>query len=147
MLPCRMTENPDMAPIGERAYYLSLALDARRALNAIRGFSRGSEPSDELKDSLRSATESLRAIAAHESLYAKLSPEHYVQFEEIQTLREVSSSIDCVALLRTLESLLSEDSSAAAAADLTSARKFFRALESRALHHYYDPGSHETVMA
>lgn len=147
MPPHQMTENLDMAPVGERAYYLSLALDARRALNAIRGFTRGSEPSDELKDSIRSATESLRALAAHESLYANLSPERYVQFEEIQTLREVSSSIDCAVLIRTLESLLSENSSAAAAADLTSARKFFRALESRALHHYYDPASRDTVMA
>lgn len=143
----QIMENLDMAPLGERVYYLSLALDARCALNAIRASARGGELSDELKNSIRSATESLRALSEQRSLYANLSPDHCVQFEEIQTLWEVSSSIDSVALIRSLESLGSESSSATTAADLNAVRKFFRALESRALHHYYDPASRDTVMA
>lgn len=147
MPPSLVVENCDMALTGERVHYLSLALDARRALNAIRAAGHGGEPPRELRDSIRAATESLRALSAHESLYAKLSPDYYVQYEEIQTLREVSSSIDTEPLIQSLESLLGETAGAATPEDLGAARKFFRALESRALHHYYDPASRETIMA
>jgi hypothetical protein len=142
-----LADNCDMAQVGERVYYLSLALDARRALNAIRAATRGSETSGELRDSIRAATESLRALSARESLYAKLSPDFYVQFEEIQTLREVSSSIDSMALIQSLESLLTNEVATPTPGDLSAARKFFRALESRALHHYYDPSSRYAAMA
>ncbi len=122
-------ENSDMVAIGERVHYLSLALDARRALNAI-----------------RAATESLEILSTHADLYAKHSPEHYNQYEEIQILREVSSSLDPEPLIESLKSLLSGVTERATSNDLMVARKFFRALESRALHSYNDPTSTDTVM-
>lgn len=140
-------ENNEMVAVGERVYYLSLALDARRALNAIRAASKGNVRPGELQDSIRAATQSLKALTTNADLYANLSPSHYVQYEEIQTLREVMSPMDPVPLVQSLDSLLSENVNAPTTKDLDSARKFFRALESRALHHYNDPASGDAFMA
>jgi hypothetical protein len=135
-----------MVAIGERVHYLSLALDARRALNAIRAADREEQCTTELQDSIRAATESLELLSTHAELYAKHAPEHYSRYEEIQTLREVSSSIDASSLLRSLKLLLSADTGRTRN-DLQVARKFFRALESRALHHYNDPASADTMLS
>ena len=97
----------DMVAMGERVHYLSLALDARRALNAIRVADKGIEGADELRASIRAATESLEVMLSGADLYANLSPKHYVQYEEIQTLREVSSSFNSGHLLQSLKSLSS----------------------------------------
>lgn len=140
-------ESCDMVAVGERVHYLSLALDARRALNAIRAADKGKERTDELRDSIRAATESLEILATHADLYAKLSPDHYVQYEEIQTLREVSSSLDPESLIRSLRSLLTVGAGKPSTEDVSQARRFFRALESRALHHYNDPASSDLFMA
>ncbi len=136
-----------MVAMGERVHYLSLALDARRALNAIRAAGKGSERTNELRESIRAATESLDMLRTHSDLYAKLSPDHYVQYEEIQTLREVSSSLDPDSLLQSLKSLLASGDEKPSAEDLGLARRFFRALESRALHHYNDPASSDAFAA
>jgi len=136
-----------MAAAGERVHYLSLALDARRALNAIRAADRGDGRTDELRDSIRAATESLEILETHRDLYANLTPNHYVQYEEIQTLREVSSSIDPGSLIQSLKSLLTDGAGKPPAEDLGLARKFFRGLESRALHHYNEPTSGDVFMA
>jgi hypothetical protein len=147
MMPlCEELESVGMAIVGDRVHYLSLALDARRALNAIRAVNGGREDLSELRDSIRAATESLEILSTHGNLYAKHSPDHYIQYEQIQTLREASSSIDPGPLLQSLKSLLSTEARAPIAADIDSARKFFRALESRALHHYNDPGSGDVLM-
>jgi len=92
-----------------------------------------------LRDSIRAATESLEILEAHQDLYANLTPDHYVQYEEIQTLREVSSSFEPGPPIQVLRSLLSGGDDMPTSGDLSLARKFFRALESRALHHYNDP--------
>jgi hypothetical protein len=140
-------ENSDMVAMGERVHYLSLALDARRALNAIRAADKGSERTDELRESIRAATESLDLLRTHADLYAKFSPEHYVQLEEIQTLREASSSLDPDSLIQSLKSLLASGEEKPSVEDLGLARQFFRALESRALHHYNDPTSSDAFAA
>ena len=134
-----------MVAAGERGHYLSLALDARRALNALRAAEKNGEQLAELRDSIRAAAESLRTIAAHADLYAKHSPPRYTQYEEIQTLREVSSSFTTSPLLPSLTSLLTTEKPTRD--DLELARKFFRALESRALHHYNEPLSSEYLTA
>lgn len=144
MMPLNaLQENSDMVAVGERVHYLSLALDARRALNAIRAADRGNEDADELRASIRAATESLEILLSGADLYANLSPEHYVQYEEIQTLREVTSSFEVAPLVQSLRSLLSGGTGRPSVEEIGSARKFFRALESRALHHYNDPASSE----
>jgi hypothetical protein len=148
MMPFKaLGENCDMTAIGERVHYLSLALDARRALNAIRAADKGNGRTDELRNSIRAATESLEILSTRADLYAKLSPGHYVQYEEIQTLREVSSSFEPGPPIEVLRSLLSGGEDMPTSGDLGLARKFFRALESRALHHYNDPISSDTFMA
>ena len=136
-----------MVAVGERVYYLSLALDARRALNAIRAASKGNLRGEELQDSIRAATQSLEALSTNGDLYANLSPSHYFQYEEIQTLREVMSPMDPVSLVQSLKSLLADNVEAPTTEALDSARKFFRALESRAMHHYNDPASSDAFMA
>lgn len=147
MMPLNASrEDSDMVAVGERVYYLSLALDARRALNAIRAASKGNARPEELQDSIRAATQSLEALSTNADLYANLSPSHYVQYEEIQTLREVISPIDSAPLVQSLKSL-AENVSAPTTEDLDSARRFFRALESRAMHHYNDPASGDAFMA
>jgi hypothetical protein len=140
-------EDSDMVAVGERVYYLSLALDARRALNAIRAASKGNLRPEELQDSIRAATQSLEALSTNGDLYANLSPSHYVQYEEIQTLREVVSPIDPAPLVQSLKSLLADNVEAPSTEALDSAREFFRALESRAMHHYNDPASGDAFMA
>ena len=106
-----------MVAMGERVHYLSLALDARRALNAIRAADKGKERTEELRDSIRAATASLEILRTHADLYA-LSPEHYVQYEEVQTLREVSSSLEPEALIQSLKSLLASGDEKPSAEDL-----------------------------
>ncbi|MGB8481458.1 MAG: hypothetical protein WCE63_21835 [Acidobacteriaceae bacterium] len=147
MMPLNASrEDSDMVAVGERVYYLSLALDARRALNAIRAASKGNLRAEELQDSIRAATQSLEALSTNADLYANLSPSHYVQYEEIQTLREVSP-MDPAPLVQSLKSLLADSVEAPTTEALDSARKFFRALESRAMHHYNDPASGDAFMA
>jgi hypothetical protein len=147
MMPLNaLQENSNMVSVGERIHYLSLALDARRALNAIRAADRG-EGADELRASIRAATESLEILSSGEDLYANLSPKHYVQYEEIQTLREVSSSFDSGAILQGLRSLSSGGPEKPSAEEIGAVRKFFRALESRALHHYNDPAPSDAFAA
>jgi hypothetical protein len=137
-----------MVAVGERVFYLSLALDARRALKAIRVASSGDTDLAELRDAIRAATESLEALLTHPDLYSNHSPGKDYGFEEIQTLREVFfTSFDPKALVRSLKSLISEESGRPAQEDFDSARKFFRALESRALHHYNDPALGNALMA
>lgn len=140
-------ENHEMVAVGERVYYLSLALDARRALNAIRAAGKGNVRPEELQDSIRTATQSLEALETNADLYAKLSPGLYAQYEEIQTLREVRSLMDPAPLVQSLNSLLADNVEAPTTENLDSARKFFRALESRAMHHYNDPASGDAFMA
>lgn len=70
-----------------------------------------------------------------------------MQYEEIQTLREVSSSLDPEPLVQSLRSLLGTSDEKPSAEDFGLARKFFRALESRALHHYNDPASSDAFVA
>ena len=136
-----------MVATGERVHYLSLALDARRAVNAIRAAKKGNEYSGELRDSIRAATESLEALSNRTNLYANHAPAHYVQYEEIQTLREVSSGLETASLIQSLKALMQESTDAPLSSDLDVARKFFRALESRALHHYSDPASSDVFAA
>ena len=67
----------------------------------------------------------------------------YSRYEEIQTLRETLSSLALPSLIPSLHSLLKAEKPSSE--ELSVARKFFRALESRALHHYNDPGSLDLI--
>jgi hypothetical protein len=129
-----------MSVAGERSRYLSLALDARRAINAIRAVEKNRGDISELRNSIAAATASLNVVSQRADLYAHLGPNEwtpYRQYEELQTVVETSSSFDAHALIPSLLSLL--NSNVPAENDLQVARRFFRALEGRALHHYNDP--------
>lgn len=147
MMPLIPSEGRTMVATGERVHYLSLALDARRAVNAIRAAKKGNEYSNELRDSIRAATESLEALSNHTNLYANHAPAHYVQYEEIQTLREASSGMETAPLIESLKALMQASTNSPLPSDLDLARKFFRALESRSLHYYSDPASGNVFVA
>lgn len=132
-----------MTTRGERGNYLSLALDARRAINAILAVERRDGDLAEMRDSISAAAVSLSTLSSHGDIYAKHGPASYSRYEEIQTLRETSSAFELQSLIPSLQSLLSN--AKPSSADLSVARKFFRVLESRALHHYNDPGSLDLI--
>jgi hypothetical protein len=135
-----LAEGESMSSAGERSRYLSVALDARRAINAIRSIERSSGDLGELRSSISAAAVSLKAVSSGGDLYAQLGPnEHtpYRQFEEIQTVIETSSTFEQHDLMLRLEQLLTSDEPAEE--DLQLARRFFHALENRALHHFNDP--------
>jgi hypothetical protein len=139
-------EGDGMSSAGERSRYLSVALDARRAINAIRAIQESRGDLGELKSSIAAATVSLGAVSSGADLYAQLGPDDctpYRQFEEIQTVVETSSTFEQSDLVLGLQQLLTSEKPAES--DLQLAQKFFHALENRALHHFNDPMSPEGV--
>jgi len=119
---------------GQRTYYLTLALDARRALNALSG---GHDQAPAM-EAIKVALESLRALGHPQDLYARLHAEGgYEHLEQLRTLEEVRQDLKDDDLTARLESLTGNTT--LDAASITFARKFFLALESRALHYYDDP--------
>lgn len=119
---------------GQRSYYLALALDARRALNAL-------EAGKDLKpamEAIKSALESLRALRTPQELYKRLhATGGYEHLEQLRTLEDVQGYLKDENLLARLEALNGKTS--LDAVGITFAQKFFLALESRALHYYDDP--------
>jgi hypothetical protein len=141
-----LAEGESMSSAGERSRYLSLALDARRAINAIRAVQESRGDLMELRHSIGAAAASLDAVSSDMDLYAHLASEQcapYRRFEEIQTVVEASTTFESGILIPSLKSLLASESPQES--DLSVARKFFRALEGRALHHFNDPRSSDNL--
>jgi hypothetical protein len=119
---------------GQRSYYLALALDARRALNAL---GRGQDLAPAI-EAIQAAVESLKALNTPQELYAKLhAGGGYEHLEQLHTLKEVQRYLQDEGLKSKLEALTKE--STFNETGIAFARKFFLALESRALHYYEDP--------
>jgi hypothetical protein len=119
---------------GQRSYYLALALDARRALNAL---SAGKDLRPAM-EAIRAALETLRALGTPQELYAKLHAEGgYEHLEQLRTLEDVQQYLNDDDLIARLEALNGKTSLDASAVRFV--QKFFLALESRALHYYDDP--------
>jgi len=127
---------------GEKIHYLSLALDARLAIKALRQKSAADIIAPQLRDSVKTALDSLKAINRGGELYARLGElEPYEHFEQMYTLREVAASLKDSNLVEELQALSESErpSSEARAAAL----KFFSEVERRALHYYSDPSLSE----
>jgi hypothetical protein len=122
---------------GQRINYLSLAIEARRAIKGLKAFASTRETTPELKSALNAVIGSINALKAPQELYSKLHEKgSYDYFEHLQTLKEVADALNDKHLAERLEAILAshyqED-------DIQSAIRFFSAMEKRALHHYNDP--------
>ena|ERR1700719_4313695 len=127
---------------GEKIHYLSLALDARLAIKALR-----QKPTDvpaitELRSTVGTAVDSLLAIARGGELYAQLGElRPYEHCEQMYTLQEVFEPFRESNLLKELQSLFESEGPTVEAR--TSALKFFYEVERRALYYYSDPSLSE----
>jgi hypothetical protein len=143
---CRCVEESPVDPrAGERLNYLTMALEARRALNALRLCLKSRQRTPELTSSLSAATASLEALGAPSDMYAKHGEAIYSTYEEIKTLQEVRRALNVDDLNLSLKSLLSDDPPKEDT--LRMAIRFFTALESRALHHCDDPALSQGSMS
>jgi len=126
----------------ERLHYLSLALDARLAIKALRQTLPSETTAAELRESVRAALDSLKAASRGGAVYAGLGDlEPYENFEQIYMLQEVASSVDSTSLMQQLQGLL--ETGKATPEAKTTALKFFAEVERRALHYYSDPSLSE----
>ncbi len=126
---------------GEKIHYLSLALDARLAIKALRQKTSAGAVGPELRESVKAALDSLKAISRGGELYAQLGElEPYEHFEQMFTLQQVWASLKDSRLVEDLQDLFSENPSLEARA---AALKFFAEVERRALHYYGDPSLSE----
>lgn len=120
------------------ANYLSLALDARKAIKALLQFSEKGTESVELKDALDDTVESLRALTSGGSLFDRLHQQSpYQYYEQIKTLQEVQSAMKDEHLADKLSDLSSNPDPAQRRQNIQIAITFFSALENRALQRYH----------
>jgi hypothetical protein len=126
---------------GEKIHYLTLALDARLAIKALRQKSSPGAEAPQLRESVRAALDSLKAISRGGELYAQLGElRPYEHFEQMYTLKQVSMSLQDSNWVKELQDLSSESPSVQAKA---AGLRFFSEVERRALHHYGDPSLSE----
>lgn len=127
---------------GERTNYLSIALRARGAIKTLKTLMSQNQgilslSNSELEQDLKSVFESLKAIKSSQPLRARLSHEvPYRRFEEVQTLDEVSKTMENAQVLQRLEALLRGGREPD---DMRTAIRLFSAIERSALYHYSDP--------
>jgi len=125
---------------GERIQYLSLALDARKAIEALCRFLETGERSPKLERSIHDVTDYLEAVQGGGDLYTNLQADSsFEHFEQIQTLDEVKTALDDKDLVEKLEGVLNARSARVQRENAKYAIKFFSKLEGRALHHYNQP--------
>jgi hypothetical protein len=126
----------------DSANYLSLALDARKAIKALLQFSEKGTESVELKEALNDTVESLRALAVEgSSLFGRLHAQSpYQYYEQIKTLQEVQSAMKDERLADKLADLGSNRDPTQRREHIELAIAFFSALENRALQRYHRSG-------
>jgi hypothetical protein len=125
---------------GEKIQYLSLALDARKAIEALCEFLETGERREGLERSIHDVTGYLAAVQGGGDLYANLHEDSsFEHFEQIQTLDEVETALGDKDLVARLEGVLTAKSARIRRENAKYAIKFFSKLEGRALHHYNQP--------
>ena len=125
---------------GERIQYLSLAMDARKAIEALCQFLETGERTPNLEKAIHDVANYLEAVEGGGDLYANLRADSsFEHFEQIQTLDEVKSALDDKRLVQRLEGVLEAPSTRTQRENAKYAIKFFSRLEGRALHHYNQP--------
>jgi hypothetical protein len=120
----------------DRTNYLSLVLDARKTIKALRAWETGTE-SAELKGAIDDTVESLRALSSGALLFTNLHPQFpYQHYEQVKTLEDVQSTMGEENLADKLSELNSTVDPAHREELITMAIRFFSALENRALQRY-----------
>lgn len=120
--------------------YLSLAVEARKALNALDLYSHDKTKTDELERALNDAASSLRALHSEGPLGLRLqASSSYEDFEQVQTLFEVESSLREEGLADRLAAAVSTDDERVGERNRELAYRFFSALENRALRNFRNP--------
>jgi hypothetical protein len=121
----------------DRTNYLSLALDARKTIKALRQASETGNESDELKGAIDDTVESLRALSTGALLFARLHPLFpYQHYEQVKTLEEVQSAMKDEHLADRLSELNITVDPGHREELIKLAIVFFSALENRALQRY-----------
>lgn len=120
--------------------YLSLAVEARKALNALDLYSRDKTDSQELERALNDAASSLRSLHSEGPLGLRLQAStSYEDFEQIQTLFEVESSLREEGLADRLAAAVPTADERTGELNRELAYRFFTALENRALRNFRNP--------
>jgi hypothetical protein len=131
-----------MQSSGEKIHYLSLAFDARLAIKALRQRSGTGRAATEVRNSMKSALDSLKAISRGHELYAGLGElKPYEHFEQMYTLQEVAATMNDLNLIQELQ-VVSESENPTPEVRAV-ALKFFAEVERRALHYCNDPSLSE----
>ncbi len=137
MIDARTSKELDMPSYsGEQTYCLSLALDVREAIKALRLLAQTHQPSAQTRNQLERVMNSLHAVKAPDDLYAHLAPSAYDRHEQIQILEEVMSGYVENDVLEALRRITEGQQSER---DIQAAISLLSAIEARALHHFDNP--------
>lgn len=127
--------------LGDPTNYLSLALDARKAVNALREFSKTGVKSPELLQSLTDAVHSLNALQGAGGLFTGLhAPSTYEYYEQIKTLQEVQQAMGGAELVTHLSTIISGPRNEGRKQAALAVR-FFVQLENRAMQRFNQASS------
>jgi hypothetical protein len=131
-----------------RSRYLSLALDARRIIDKLAVFIERGERGSDFYSSIGDALDSLRATTDAGALISAVhAPLSFTHYEQIRTLSEIlDERLNLV--LQQLVALSNQERDAhELETEALSALEFFSELETRALHHYQQPGAIDSQLA
>jgi hypothetical protein len=121
----------------DRTNYLSLALDARKTIKALRQAAQTGTETEELKGAIHDTVDSLRALSSGELLFSNLDPKFsYQHYEQVKTLEEVQSAMKEQNVADRLSELNDALEPGQRVAIIDLAILFFSALENRALQRY-----------
>jgi hypothetical protein len=138
-----------LADYEARSRYLTLALEARRVIDLLLVFVQSGERAPDFDSSVRRIIDSLQSIGSAENLLASLQTRlTFRNYEQITTLDEVIGLdarkllADKLAILLTGGSNLESQKQSA-----VETIQFLYDVESRALHHFNEPGSSQFTAA
>jgi len=132
-----------------RSRYLALALVARHVMDLLLVFVQRGERVGDFVPSVRAIVESLQSMGSAESLLQSLQTRlTFPSYEQMTTLDEVISPNDRKLLADKLILLLMEDSGVESQKkNALETIRFLYDVESRALHHFNEPGSSQFATA
>jgi hypothetical protein len=121
----------------DRTNYLSLALDARKTIKALRQAAQTGTATEDLKGAIHDTVDSLRALSSGELLFSNLDPKFsYQHYEQVKTLEEVQSAMKGQNVADRLSELNDALEPEQRVAIIDLAILFFSTLENRALQRY-----------
>jgi hypothetical protein len=121
------------ASVSDNSSSLSLALDARMAIKALRELQRGGEVNESLTRAVEDVAVSLKALNTGGPLFANISPTSpFESYEQFQTLQEVQSTFNDNEVEAKLELVTKSKDPVKRQQGIDFAILFFAALERRA---------------